>query len=353
MPPDGLDQLSGGFTREDQNPALQPSRRAIPPRRQENLVLPFFHAKDGSRLETEPVRFRVVMTLTVKADAVPAGETVRAWLPFPREYPAQTEIRSAASPPEAPMRAAYLEKKAEAGRPVVFELEYAFTRQAVRFDLDPAKARDASNEFLDERPPHVVFTPELRALAREIAGGETNPLRKARRIYEWCAANVVYAFAHEYSTIQNISEACLRERKGDCGQIGLLFITLCRLSGVPARWQSGWVIEPGRENLHDWTEICVEPWGWVPVDPWAAQALNHSDGLSEARKEEIRNHYFGGLDPYRMVANRDHGMPLSPPKVHPRSDDVDSQRGEVELEGGNLYYDAFDYKLEASEIPIE
>jgi len=50
---DGLDKISGGFTREDQNPSLEPSRRAISQRREKNLVFLLFHAKDRPRLQAE------------------------------------------------------------------------------------------------------------------------------------------------------------------------------------------------------------------------------------------------------------------------------------------------------------
>jgi transglutaminase-like putative cysteine protease len=304
-----------------------------------------------ARLEERPVRFHVVMTVTVKADAVPAGKTIRAWLPFPRDYETQTEIRSDVRPPDAPMRAAYFEKNAEAGKPVVFRLEYEFTRHPVRLALDPAKARPVSNEFVREQPPHVVFTPELRALARKIVGDEANPLLKARKIYDWCVDNLQYSFAHEYSTLLNISDFCYRCRYGDCGEMALLFITLCRASGVPARWQSGWVIPPGGENLHDWTEIAVDPWGWIPVDPCEGGSPNRPASLGAEERRKIRDFYFGGLDPYRMVANRDHGAPLVPPKRTWRSDTVDFQRGELEWGVTNLYFDQFDYSLKATVIP--
>ena len=52
-----------------------------------------------------------------------------------------------------------------------------------------------------------------------------------------------------------------------------------------------------------------------------------------------------------MVANRDHGRPLVPPKRTWRSDTVDFQRGEVEWASANLYYDQFDYALKATVIP--
>ena len=35
-------------------------------------------------------------------------------------------------------------------------------------------------EFTAERPPHIVFTPEVKRLAEKIVGEEENPLEKAR-----------------------------------------------------------------------------------------------------------------------------------------------------------------------------
>src|SRR5690606_16325313 len=38
-----------------------------------------------------PNRMRIVQSLSVDADAVPAGEAVRAWIPYPRAIPGQQE----------------------------------------------------------------------------------------------------------------------------------------------------------------------------------------------------------------------------------------------------------------------
>ena len=43
----------------------------------------------------------------------------------------------------------------------------------------------------------------------------------------------------EYFTISNISEYAATNLKGDCGVQAILFITLCRIAGIPAKWQSG------------------------------------------------------------------------------------------------------------------
>ena len=56
--------------------------------------------------------------------------------------------------------------------------------------------------------------------------------------------NFPWASAREYSTIENIPEYVLDNRHGDCGQVSLLFITLCRISGIPAHFQSGFMMHP-------------------------------------------------------------------------------------------------------------
>jgi hypothetical protein len=72
------------------------------------------------------------------------------------------------------------------------------------------------------------------------------------------------------------------------------------------------------------------------------------DGAAEPGVEWV---YFGGLDAYRIAFNDDYGRAFVPPKQHFRSDTVDSQRGEVEWRGGNLYYDRWDYTFEAHVLP--
>ncbi|UCH11818.1 MAG: hypothetical protein JSU61_04635 [Fidelibacterota bacterium] len=50
------------------------------------------------------------------------------------------------------------------------------------------------------------------------------------------------------------------------------------------------------------------------------------------------------VQPVRLRLN---GIPA---KVHFRSETVDSQRGEVEWRGGNLYFDQWDWEFEWEEI---
>ena len=313
-----------------------------------------------------PKRFRTTMIVTAKADAAPAGQVIRAWLPIPRHYPFQTDFQlRSASPPtsdinsrESVIRAAYLEKAARKGKPTEFKLEYDYTAWGVKFDVKPEEVRpcDANDAalapFLGEAP-HVVFTPEIRALSAEVVGAETNDFRKAKKCFDWIADQIKYSFATEYSTIRNISDYCRTKRYGDCGQEALLFITLCRLNGIPARWQSGWKTFPSGKDIHDWTEIHLAPYGWMPVDPYMGiWAMRYARTLTPAEQREIRDFYFGGLDQWRMIANGDHSQELSPPKRGLRSDTVDFQRGEMEWDGHNIYFDKYSYDLQVKEVKL-
>jgi transglutaminase-like putative cysteine protease len=306
------------------------------------------------------------MTVTAAPNAAPAGEIIRAWLPLPRRYPFQADFQllSTSSTPKQiedeqnPVRSIYLEQPAVKNKPTRFSVGYAYTRYGVWFELQPAKVQpcDAGDPALKSflsQGPHMVFTPEIRALSRQIVGEETNPYWKARRCYEWIAEHIQYSYAIEYSTIRNISEYCLRQGYGDCGQEGLLFLTLCRLNGVPARWQSGWNTFPGEKTIHDWTEIYLAPYGWVPVDPYmGVYAMRYATALTREQRLEVRDFYFGGLDQYRMAANSDHCQTLAPPKQSMRSDDVDFQRGELEWGTHNIYFDQFSYGLTLKEVKL-
>ncbi|MEO5565725.1 MAG: transglutaminase domain-containing protein, partial [Luteimonas sp.] len=289
-----------------------------------------------------PHRVRITQSLAVDADAVPAGETVRAWLPYPRAIAGQQEsITFVASEPAAHLiapettlqRTVYLEKPAHAGAKTEFSVTYELTLSARRFDVDASKvvAADISAElapFVAERAPHVVFSDDLRAFSRQVVGTETNPWKIAQKLYA-AVDHIPWAGAREYSTISNISDYALHAGHADCGQQTLLFITLLRLNGIPARWQSGMMFAPTNYwNLHDWGQLYIAPYGWMPMDV--------TFGRLDDPDPAVANFYLGGLDAWRIAFNDDYGRPFVPAKQHFRSETVDLQRGEVEWNGGNL-----------------
>jgi transglutaminase-like putative cysteine protease len=307
-----------------------------------------------------PQRIRVTQSLTVDADAVPAGRTVRAWIPLPRVVPGhQEDIRIVESEPavrevapEAVMqRTVFFEKPAVAGQPTAFSVSYELTVLGQYSEVDPDRVVPATvtpelAPFVAERPPHVVFNKAMRLFSEQIVGEETNTWRIAQKLFA-AVDEIPWAGAREYSTITNISDYALHAGHADCGQQTLLLITLLRMNGIPARWQSGMVYSDGDHgeywNLHDWGLLYIEPYGWLPMDV--------TFGRFEGAKE-LEWFYLGGLDAWRIAFNDDFGTDFVPRTQHFRSETVDSQRGEAEWDGGNLYFDQWDYDFDAKPVPV-
>jgi transglutaminase-like putative cysteine protease len=300
-----------------------------------------------------PRRVRVKQALIVDADAVPAGETLRAWIPYPRALPGQQDdialrdsepARHVVAPESALQRTVYLEKPAVAGQPTEFSISYELTVRGQYHAIDPdavtlGTLSPGLSDFLGERPPHIVFNDAIRRFSRQVVGDETHPYRIAQKLFA-AVDQIPWASAREYSTISNISDHALKTGHADCGQQTLLLMTLLRLNGIPTRWQSGMVYSDGDyDNLHDWGWMYLAPYGWVPMDVTTGQLDSEDEGL--------RWFYLGGLDAYRIAFNDDYSREFFPPKQHFRSETVDSQRGEVEWQGGNLYFDQWDYRFEA------
>jgi transglutaminase-like putative cysteine protease len=305
-----------------------------------------------------PRRVRVTQSITVEKDAVPAGETIRAWIPYPRANPGQQEnirfiesspARSTIAPESTLQRTVYLEQPAVAAKPAEFSITYELTIYGQHFEIDPARvvpvtATPELAPFMGERPPHIVFTDAMRKFSRDAVGDEKNPYRIAQKLFA-AVDRIPWAGALEYSTISNISDYALHAGHADCGQQTLLLMTLLRLNGIPARWQSGWIFaDTDYNNMHDWGWLYLAPYGWVPMDVTFGK-LNSGNAALDA-------FYLGSFDAYRIAFNDDYSQPFVPPKQHFRSETVDLQRGEVEWRGGNLYFDRWDYDFKATVLPL-
>lgn len=299
-----------------------------------------------------PVKMKLSYMIDVDINAVPDGKVIRCWMPFPREgHARQSKVRLISSEPSNAriaansnlQRSVYLEQKAVKDQPATFRIELEIETAAQYFDLKPEDVKPYQTEsllfreFTLERPPHIVFSPQMKNLSNRIVAGETNPLKKVQKIYNWINDTIPWATALEYSIMPNIPEYVLKYGHGDCGMQTLLFMTLVRAQGIPAKWQSGWMLHPGEVNLHDWCEVYFEGVGWVPVD--------QSFGLQESSDEKVRAFYRSGIDAYRLIVNDDFSRELTPKKKFPRSEPIDSQRGELEWEGGNLYFDQWNWDM--------
>ena len=281
-------------------------------------------------------RYRVRMSLTVDEEAQRPGKRIRVWLPMPAKCAEQSDIILHAASENISLSGgkqptAFFEEIYTPGRE--YFVEFSYTHRMPWFDLRTADVCAEQPKFyVDELLPHIQFTPTLRALAEDLRGGEKNPLLIARRIYDYITTHVKYSYMREYLLMENISEFCAVNRRGDCGVQALLFITLCRILGIPARWQSGNAVKPGDcVGSHDWAMFYVAPWGWLYADP------SYGGGAKRRGDELLCSHYFGNLDPFRMVCATEVQQPFSPEKFFLRDDPYDNQSGEAEWEDRPLH----------------
>ena len=275
----------------------------------------------------------------------------RVWLPLPAACPSQSEVEllgfsaqpTAIAPDHAPQRTAFWET--ELTENTAFTAEYRYVNTAPWHDpMAPAVPADTAADaaFLDpaaclgEELPHIAFTPYLRALVAQLTADAATPAEKASRIYDYITLNVKYRFMPAYFVLDSIADNCARSRRGDCGVQALTFITMCRIAGIPAAWQSGLMAAPDDVGSHDWDLFWLDGQGWLYAD------CSFGGGAAGAGDEALRRHYFGNLDPGRMVANRAFQAPLTPAKQSWRADPYDNQTGEIELEGVGLSFDERD-----------
>ena len=184
-----------------------------------------------------------------------------------------------------------------------------------------------------------MFTRRCASSRARSSATKRNPYRIAQKLFA-AVDRIPWAGAREYSTISNISDYALH-----AGHARLRPADAAADDAAAAQRHSG-ALAVGlgllRRRLRQHARLGLA----VP------RALRlGADGRDlrppEVRRSADRWFYLGGLDAYRIAFNDDFSQPFVPAKQHFRSDTVDSQRGEVEWHGGNLYFDQWDYDFEA------
>ena len=276
------------------------------------------------------VKIHVKLTLKLKEEAQKVGKMIRVWLPIPVEYAQVEDLKIISFEPEgiindakANHRSVYFEVPYQKDQ--VFSVEYEFVNHSIYRELDPSIVTDEHPDCcLGEKQPHFVFTDYLKDLTKEVVGEETNPLLKAKKIYEYITSHVMYSTVPPYINLPSIPEFVATGLKGDCGIQASLFINMCRIEGIPADFQAGLYANPEMIANHDWARFYVAPYGWLFADcSFGGSAFRNQSKLR-------RDFYFGHLEPYRIPSARGILEPLVPEKTFTRRDPYDHQTGEVE-----------------------
>lgn len=72
---------------------------------------------------------------------------------------------------------------------------------------------------------------------------------------------------------------------------------------------------------HDWTEIYIAHFGWIPVDASLGEQAYQMKAFKRWK------YYFGNIDPFRLIANVDFYADFCISKKYERIDPFDNQEG--------------------------
>ncbi|MEZ0230407.1 MAG: transglutaminase family protein [Planctomycetota bacterium] len=145
----------------------------------------------------------------------------------------------------------------------------------------------------------------MKKLAASIAPDEKRLVKVARAVYDHVVANMKYDKPAGKAWGRGSVKWACTERYGNCTDFHALFMNLCRLRGIPARFTMGISLPPDAkgtiEGYHCWCEFYVPAKGWVPVD------------ASEASKRpEKKDYFFGALDADRVAFVLGRDLTLEP-----------------------------------------
>ena len=298
-----------------------------------------------NHMEETQAHIHIRHELHLKEESAEEGKKLFIHLPVPVERDQIKNLRINNIWPE-PARmpqideahpVAFIETIAKEGK--VCEVEYEFDNKVVYYDwkklqgsrIGGCEITGEATKYMEEHLPHIAFTPYLKSLTEEVVGGETDFVLTARKIYDYITTKIKYRFARDYASIDCIPELCASNMKGDCGMQALTFITMCRIAGIPARWQSGLDARPDHVGEHDWAEFYIPSVGWLRSD------LSHGGDAYRRGDMKRWDYYFCNVDPFRVPLNNDFQRDFVPPKKFERMDPYDNQTGELEYEDRGLY----------------
>jgi len=192
-----------------------------------------------------------------------------------------------------------------------FDIEYDVIRRE-RIALGPNARRlitvslSAAERQKDLQADTLVPVTGLPAdLAAKVTQGKTNPLGKARAIYDYVFSTLSYDKTGAGWGRGDVLYAC-DAKKGNCTDFHSLFIAMARSQGIPARFEIGFPLPSDKHSgeiagYHCWSDFYVDGRGWIPVD------------ISEAWKHpEKRDYFFGSHDVDRVQVSMGRDLVLNP-----------------------------------------
>jgi len=250
---------------------------------------------------------------------LPAGKKIRVWIPEAHSDAFQ-EVKVVSVKGDLPLKKTreqkygneiYFAEAATLAQPELhFDVEYDVVRhERIALNQTPhlvAAWLSKKERVEDLQPDALVPISGLPAeLAAKVTAGKTDPLDKARAIYDYVFSTMRYDKTGTGWGRGDVLYAC-DAKKGNCTDFHSLFIAMARAQGIPARFEIGFPLPADKHSAeiagyHCWSDFYIEGKGWIPVD------------ISEAWKHpEKHDYFFGSHDVNRVQFTMGRDLKLNP-----------------------------------------
>ena len=298
----------------------------------ENLLQPY----------SEPVSYKMAGNLRIPQEELPAYGILKVWVPIPIVTGPQQNIkikkivgRGIYGYPvniDGDIGLSYFEVPLDKlNSDLNYRIEFDFDHYWQNFSGVVAssvgeydKGSSLYKEYTASKG-NIYISGDITSTARKIVSGEKNPYLAAKKIYEYVVDKTTYSLMpHTALNAYNLPESVYvqKHKYGDCGAQSIYFSALCRAVGIPARTTGGFQMINSKTNgapsPHFWAEFYIPNYGWIPVDTSVAQFYKIFSSIwTKEEALKFKNYYFGNMDPYRYIIQKDVDVPLNPPATEP------------------------------------
>lgn len=334
-------------------------------------------------------RFTLVQTYDVKAPEGSSG-VVKLWIPVPEETHFQ-QLRKLTF--NGNYKDAYITADNSYGAKTLFatwpdstgKMEMTVEMVIETLDWEPERNGDLKSYRTPEKigypvdveryllaTTHMPTTGIVKQTADKIVGTETDPLKKARLVYNWVSANmfrdnsVIGCGTGDVSTILESGKL-----GGKCTDINSVFVALCRSVGIPAREMFGVRLgksikldqysktafgsadAKGLSNVsggqHCRAQFYLAGYGWLPADPAdvTKMRLTEKKQHSDASVQAVNDYLFGNWEMNWVGFNYGRDFDLSPDAEQAPINNFGYPYAEVDGDPVNYYEPkvfAYDYQ---------
>ncbi len=187
---------------------------------------------------------------------------------------------------------ALYEYRFDPGESIWLNVTFRVTVETYKIHYNYAAARWPPADVVERYTGKTMFwdvdNETVRRLARSVVDGEDNPVRIAERVAEWITERVNYEVGPRKGVDRAIKKIDgIPQIEGDCNEVADTFVTMMRISGVPARTVFGFLLENREHQVywlnlslednesqevvshwggHTWPQVYIPPWGWIDVE---------------------------------------------------------------------------------------